>query len=711
MKNLAEKQDGAGEKRKRIVPKTNKERSSNSIIEKKDHNYAESKDYNDLQKRKANEIKEPVEKIANYIYYKNLGKPKDYRFQAKTEVNKTIDIDNEKQEFLKRISNYREKEKSYIEEKIKLENLLQKLNEELKLSQQKDEEDYLASLEKIHKTTETEDKQEILVLNEPKQITIEEITKENVSVQEMKEIQSEFPNQNIEEVIESQVVEQINDKTIIPVEKRMYGTPLKRVSRKIKVALLAIFISATTFESSTTIKTSKSDEVFSYNNIKIENLKDWENVKLHEDEINKLENISIITKSHENSNDKFIIIDKQNGKAHQFQGDSLIKSYNVCLGKDTVGDEQTVLKSIYRQKFEDSDYHRRPAVSLDEATYLKNGERYIKPGYEAFTDWGEGNMKTGAGIYTISNKGPFLNDFGIFLKNERGLQVATSMHVNSGLKKESPNFRFTNGCIGFSKEDLLELYKTVSREEKVYILPDNQHNKYQIIDGELRFLSNQQNVNKTIRSYESKPIIIEAENPTETVKIFLMTISENKEKLMKLYPTISNDVYNELTKIAYGILGQESSFGTYGKARGQLGRIRDISASTIGFNPSVGPCQVRLENVDQKIRDVFNIKRNSDLFDTKTNAIATMSILLDNYLYVSYNGKTDQYKKLVILKYNASMEAKKIIKDNKEIDQLGPKAKSYVKKVLNYSKLAKVYTNDTNQNYYNPNWNYAQLIK
>jgi hypothetical protein len=704
-----EKLDGAGEKRKRIIPKATKERSSDSIIEEKDHNYAESKDYNDLQKRKAKGIKEPIEKIANYIYYQNLGKPKDYRFQAKTEVNKTIDIDNEKQEFLKRISNYREKEKSHIEEKIKLENLLQKLNEGLKLSQQKDEEDYLALLEKIHKTTETEDKQEILVLNGPKQITIEEITDENVSAQEMKEIQSEFPNQNIEEVIESQVVEQINDKTIIPAEKRMYDTPLKRASRKIKVALLAIFISATTFESSTTTKTSESDEVFSYNNIKIENLKDWENVNLHEDEINKLENISIITKSHENSNDKFIIIDKQNGKAHQFQGDSLIKSYNVCLGKDTVGDEQTVLKSIYRQKFEDSDYHRRPAVSLDEATYLKNGERYIKPGYEAFTDWGEGNMKTGAGIYTISNKGPFLNDFGIFLKNERGLQVATSMHVNSGLKKESSNFRFTNGCIGFSKEDLLDLYKTVSREEKVYILPDNPHNKYQIIDGELRFLSNQQNVNRTIRPYEPKPIILEVEKPNETAKIFLMTISENKEKLMGLYPTVSNDVYNELAKIAYGILGQESSFGTYGKMRGQLGRVKDVGTTIVGLHPSVGPCQVRLENINQKIKDIFNIKNTTDLFDTKKNAIAAMSVLLDNYLYVSYNGKDEQYKELVVLKYNAAKEAKKITKDDKKIDQLGPKAKSYIKKVLNYSKLASVYTTNANANYYNPNWNYAEL--
>jgi hypothetical protein len=609
--------------------------------------------------------------------------------------------ETEKNVLLGMILEHKEKERIYNEENLRLNNLLKELEGQLAVSKEKDKENYLNSNKNSNET---------IVLNEPKQIKIKEIVDNNISVQEKGELQKEFPNQNIEEVIESQVVEQINDKTIRPWAQMIHDNLLKRIGRKIKINLLAIFIATSAFESDTIQKTLESADVLSYDNIKIENLKDWEKVNLYEDEINKLENISIIIKAHENSNEKYIIIDKQNGKAHRYQGGDLIKSYNVCLG-DSVGDEQTKLKSIYRRKFEDSEkvFHRRPEVPLDEATYVKNGERYIKHGYEALTSWDEGNMKTGAGVYTISNKGPFLDNFGIFLKNERGLQVATSLHVNSHLKTESSDFRFTNGCVGFSKKDLMELYKTVSIEEKVYILPDNPNNKYKIMDGELRFLSNQKNVNKTFRPYESKPIIIEAENPTETAKIFLMTISENKEKLMSLYPTISNNVYNELAKIAYGILGQESSFGTYGKARGQYGRIKDIGASVVGIKASVGPCQIRLENIDQKVKDAFNIKRGVDLFKVKTSAIATMSILLDNYLYVSHNGKVDEYKKLVILKYNAAMEAKKIVKDNKKIDQLGPKAKSYIKKVLTYSELAKVYTTNDNETYYHPNWQYAQL--
>lgn len=698
-------------------------------------NPEEYKDYVSYQKAKEELDKEKNAEIANKLvlaisdYYKKKGATLNNKEIGKEEESNK-NIESERQEFLKKILEYREKERFYNEEKIRLNNLLQTLNAELKLSQEKDEQDYLESIKKKREAKKAKDKkvepiiknaekeemeeiveikneQETVILNGPKQIKIEEVIDENVSVQEMVELQKEFPRQNIEEIIENQVIEQINDKTIVPVEERKKWPKLKSLGRKVKIGLLSVFVSATafTFKATTIYKTADSANVLSYDNIKVNNLKDWESVKLYEDEINNLENISIITKANENSNDKFIIIDKQNGKAHRYQGDNLIKSYNVCLG-DSTGDEQTKLKSIYRKKFEDSDYHRRPEVSLDEATYVKDGERYLKEGYEACTAWGGGNMETGAGIYTVSNRGPFLGDFGIFIKNERGQQVATSLHVNEGLKKESPNFRFTNGCIGFSKEDLLELYNGVSSREKIYILPDNPHNRYQIIDGELRFLSNQKDVNRTIRPYKPEPIILKAENPTKTAKDFLVTISENKEKLMKLYPTISNDVYNELAKIAYGILGQESTFGTYGGPRGQFGRARDIALSTVGLKPSVGPGQVRLENVEKKVKDAFNMKKNTDLFKIETNAIAVMSILLDNYLSISYNNKEEQYKKLVILRYNAPKEAKAIIKGKKEIDQLDSEQKSYIKKILDSSKHVTVYT--TKQNYYNPDWNYTQ---
>ena len=644
-------------------------------------------------------------------------------------------IEQRKKEFLERIERFREKEKFYNEEKIRLNKLLATLREELNLIEEKREtEEIETSVNKnispeekddevvpvadtpkeIPEVLTTETEQKITVLEEPLQINIEEVIDKNISSEEKKEIQKEFPGQNIEKVIENEIVKQINNKTIVPIEKIEKDTPLKRIGRRARIYLLAVFVSTTAFNAKTFLKTGGFEEVTSYNNTKVDNLKDWEGIKLHEDEINKLENISIITKAHENSNDKYIVVDKQNGKLHRYQGDNLIKTYNVCLG-DSMGDEQTYLKSTYGKILKNLGAdeegvmtYEQQEVSINEATYVKDGERYMKDGYLAFTDWGSGNMKTGAGIYTVSNKGPFLKHFGIFLKNERGLQVATSIHANSHLEPNAPDFRFTNGCIGSSEKDNTELYQLVSLGENIYILPDNPHNRFQIIDGELRFLSDQQNVNRTIRPYETKPIILKAEGANEVGKIILTTIAENKEKLMKLYPTVSNDVYNELAKITYGIFGQESTFGTFGKGRGQLGRAGDMAKTVIGSHPSVGPCQVCIDNVDKKIKDIFNIKSTRDLWNTKTNAIAAMSILLDNYLSTFYNGKTDQYKKLVILRYNAQQEANKIIRGKKELDQLGPKMKGYIKRVLNNSNLAKVYTTNASENYYASNWNYNQ---
>ena len=63
--------------------------------------------------------------------------------------NRPDDNMAQQKELFERISKYREKERAYNEEKIRLDNLLQTLNEELKLSQKKDEDNYSASLEEL----------------------------------------------------------------------------------------------------------------------------------------------------------------------------------------------------------------------------------------------------------------------------------------------------------------------------------------------------------------------------------------------------------------------------------------------------------------------------------------------------------------------------------------------------------------------------------
>ncbi len=538
----------------------------------------------------------------------------------------------------------------------------------------------------------------------PKQITVKEIIDENVTHEEKVQIQEEFPCEKVEEMIEKEAVNQFNDKSI---RVKTKNTLLENVARKVKVACAVLFVSATSFKLNTLLPGIDKMKVYSYNNIKIDNLKPFESIRLYEDEINMRDNISIIMKANEKNNDKYLIIDKQNGKCHRYQGDNLIESFNVCTGEN-IGDEQTELKSTYRQIISDGGtFHRRPEVPIEDATYVQDGERYLKDGYEAFTKWGEGNMKTGAGIYTISNKGPYLGDKALFLKNERGVQVATSLHKN--IHGNSKSSRLSNGCVGFPAEGIRELYRVMKIGEKVYILPDDTiSNKYKIVDGELRFLSNQKDVNKTIRPYAPRPIIIRAENPSEPSKVFLMAIAENKEKIMNLYPTISNDVYNEIAKLAYGIIGKESTFGTYGKINGgQIGRVGDVVKTLIGLSANVGIGQTSVGSLENKVKKAFNIKDNTDLFNIQTNAISTMSVLLDNYLYLSSHGLKNEYKKLVILKYNQPEVVKKIITKKLTLNNLGPKSRYYIKKVLEYSELTTIYSGETSENYYASNWDYG----
>ena len=129
---------------------------------------------------------------------------------------------------------------------------------------------------------------------------------------------------------------------------------------------------------------------------------------------------------------------------------------------------------------------------------------------------------------------------------------------------------------------------------------------------------------------------------------------------MKLYKSISNDEYNKISKLAYGIFGQESSFGSYGKVQGQLGRVTDVAQLTLNnvlgtkYNPSLGVTQIRFNNIRSEIRNKFNINSQSDLLNINKSAIATMTHLLDIYENeIPFNLK-EKYNELIPLAYSNS---------------------------------------------------------
>ncbi|MFA6324819.1 MAG: L,D-transpeptidase family protein [Candidatus Paceibacterota bacterium] len=536
------------------------------------------------------------------------------------------------------------------------------------------------------------------VLDEPLEIKVEEIIEQNITEEDRAEFQKENPDKPVEETIEEKIVEEINNNEIEPIEKRKKYPKFKKTLRRLK-KLFIILAAVSGFEMTTSFVNPYSKEARAHDEkeqeIKVKDLKAWEGIKLYQDNINKFENHSLIVKANENLDEKYLIVDKEAGKTYLYQGDSLISSFNSKTGA-IKRDDQTWLKSYYINE------NTRDTVSANEATYSVGGNSYTKDGYRGGTYWGKGNLQTGAGIYTITRKGDLHGYLAFFLENERKTSVATSIHENPSVTPGAKLIDDTNGCVGLSYEDMVKLFGELPEGTgvKVYITPWKSNHKFQIVDGEIRFISNEINVNKTIRPYEPKPIILKVEDVNEVGKEFLLAIENNKDTLMKTYPTVSNDVFNELSKLAYGIFGKESSFGTYGGLtglRGQAGRAGDYYKMSFkpGDNPSVGVTQIKITSLSQEAKDAFNIHKTEDLLNIKNSAIATMCMLMETYVYNIPNKQKNNYEELVLLNYNNPSVFRQVIKGSKKITDIDSISKGYIKKALDYSNKVQVYLCDS----------------
>jgi len=194
---------------------------------------------------------------------------------------------------------------------------------------------------------------------------------------------------------------------------------------------------------------------------------DWDKVKQKKQEINKMNQADIIKQYHKDSDEEYLIVDKKRGKMHLIKGDKEIASYNVGTGEN-VGDEQT-------------------RTWVDKETKK--------------TDWTKGNKQTGAGIYTVSAKqaknSHYSNAPSWNFINEYGIEVPMAIHaaprgrVNKINDKDETNNRVSNGCINGICYNLEDLYKKGYKEgQKLYVLPDDDNNTYELKNGKLVFSSN-----------------------------------------------------------------------------------------------------------------------------------------------------------------------------------------------------------------------------
>ena len=492
--------------------------------------------------------------------------------------------------------------------------------------------------------------------------TAEEVIQEEVTPEETTQIAQE---ENIEEsevvaAIKEEVASQINSKEEVSDKASL----LKRVANRLKKTFIRLMLVTSIFNTMA-FSFNTTTDTKAYDTVSVSDLTAFDNVYKDQEAINKEGNLKVITESFSGSNESYLVVDKQGAVAHLFQGDSLVTTYEVGTGKEK-GDEQT-------------------------KTVVKNGKVL----------WQEGNKQTGAGIYTVGGQGTYKHSPSYTLNNERGISVPTVLHETLSDRKKLFNNntvednRMSYGCVNFQAASLQDLGKrnVIKPGSKVFILPDNPLNKFQMEDGKVQFKSADENVNRSLVNYEAQEVVFKAKGVNAEGKQFLVSLQESKAKLMQLYPTISNDIYNQISKIAYGVFGQESSFGTFGGVRGKLGYIKDEVGTALGKDMSVGVTQLRFSSLTQSAKEVLDIKSVDDIKDNVDKAAAgTMSLLLDMYVNQIPANMKSQFTELLPLGYSNRTEFKKAINGNKAALN-----NQYINKVSKYGENVTAYLGQTSE--------------
>lgn len=428
-----------------------------------------------------------------------------------------------------------------------------------------------------------------------------------------------------------------------------------------------------------------NDPFLSKKTVKLEpdEYKDWEDVKQKKIEYNKSSNADLIIKYKQKHNDgkNYVIVDKKKGLMHIYQPTGkLLFSSAIDLGAN-VGDAQTVTK-VY-------DSNNDGVIDSKEAQTAK-------------ADFSKGNKSTGAGKFYISNidksgyEGlPLLNmmnerQYNDFKKNGSKNQVSTSFHT--GYIKDDKT-RVSNGCIRCNKTTLDNLVKNLQNASEVYILPEDKGNEFVYENGKLNFKVKSgkdynnyidshgkkqkgQGINRGTNSLNYIPVKTELKkgflegsldvSQRNIATAYAKSLEKNKQKIMKA-AKINGDVYNDIAKISFGILGVETNYGQENAPLSNLMRAANkwldpknssspdykSKYSTYGGNKpwnSVGLTQMRwtyLNKDEQEVLKKLGIKSNKDFMDPEKAALGTTAILAVRYnQQLSEKDRQDLYTSL-----------------------------------------------------------------
>ncbi len=212
----------------------------------------------------------------------------------------------------------------------------------------------------------------------------------------------------------------------------------------------------------------------------------------------------------------------------------------------------------------------------------------------------------GAGIYHLSAKGS--RDLALRDEHERGRRLRLS-----------------------------ESRDEIEQDYLVYILPQDDAHIFKVKNRELNFTTTQRRASYSPYNYSPKSdnraptafYINDSSRRNEVSQQFVNTLSIEKERLMKLY-NLDNDEYNELAKLAFGILGNESDYGRSFKYHVKesmplvvalfKGNGFDTSRNSRGLT--------QMKRIPTLIAREYGITK-SELGEPSSAAIATMGFLAD----------------------------------------------------------------------------------
>jgi len=311
------------------------------------------------------------------------------------------------------------------------------------------------------------------------------------------------------------------------------------------------------------------------------------------EDVNALADEDVIIRSQmiNNPNQRYVVVDKKNQRLKLYHGDDVITDIEVATGSRP-GDAQTVTKPI----------------DVNEDGIITEEDK-VDGVYQV--DWSKGNLSTGAGRYTITKTAPTSGDYynnapAFTLANEQGIEVSTAIHGAPDYRlkyfdnDDINDNRSSNGCINGKCSDLQGLYDMgLPTGTPVFILPEDEGNFFEMVDGQAVLRMSRQNRKKYAGSYvregysepfkgqggnyttntlRYKPIRAKFDvesfqddiftafdfNDTEELEKntipFINALVDNKKDIMKA-AKIPSDVYNQIAKIAFGIYGAESNYG------------------------------------------------------------------------------------------------------------------------------------------------------